>query len=83
MPTFDAKSGSNTGSGTSSNYNHTTHTVVSNVNGLLIVTVAIANRVNDTAGVTEIAGNFVMGLNDTLCLEYSGTAWCQLCRNDN
>jgi len=44
-----------------------------------------ANTVNftDTAGVTELAGNFAMGQYDTLTLRYVNDRWVELSRSNN
>lgn len=37
----------------------------------------------DTAGVTELAGNFAMGQYDTITLIYTGDRWVELGRSNN
>jgi hypothetical protein len=44
-----------------------------------------ANTINfaDTAGVSEIAGAFAAGTNDSICLQYRTNTWVELSRSNN
>jgi len=52
---------------------------------IVVITNIGANVCNftDTAGVTELAGNFAMGQWDTLTLIYVNDRWVEVCRSNN
>ncbi len=52
---------------------------------MVVIAVASTNSVdaNDTAGVTELSGNFILGQYDTLSLIYSSDRWLQLSTANN